>query len=219
MPHSQSARAGRRAALHGGPAQHADQLGFGPSSLLLGKTLQYSLDACLQRRLITVPVRSASTGPTPTSGPPQSRRDAPTPPAHAVHHLGRASGPPPAGAPTTRLFRPLRPPLYRPRRCHCSAIRFGASVGWSRKVPENLGRLLAEPFGGLLRDGGERGSVGRAFSEAGLHHADQLVGDALEVRLPVEYAEGDGLGVAGTESATPIQLAADGARRGSGTNF
>jgi hypothetical protein len=64
---------------------------------------------------------------------------------------------------------------------------------------EDLGRLFAEQFGGLLRDGGGGGSVGRVFGEAGLHHTDQLVGDAGEVRLAVEYAKGDGLGVAGAE--------------------
>lgn len=78
-------------------------------------------------------------------------------------------------------------------------------------IPEDLGRLLAEQLGGLLCHASGRRPVVRVFGEARRHQVEHVVGDAVEVRLRVQDAEGDGLGVAGAEGWRPVAAKASSA--------
>ncbi|MET8959118.1 hypothetical protein ABZX69_06415 [Streptomyces sp. NPDC004074] len=53
-------------------------------------------------------------------------------------------------------------------------------------IAEDLGRLLAEQFGGLPRHDSGRRPVARVFGEARSHQAEQVVRGAVEVRLFAE---------------------------------
>ncbi|MEU6515522.1 hypothetical protein [Streptomyces sp. NPDC046978] len=53
-------------------------------------------------------------------------------------------------------------------------------------IAEDLGRLLAEQFGGLPHHDGGRRPVARVFGAARSHQAEQVVRDAVEVRLFAE---------------------------------
>ncbi|MET8784119.1 hypothetical protein [Streptomyces sp. NPDC004589] len=53
-------------------------------------------------------------------------------------------------------------------------------------IAEDLGRLLAEQFGGLPRHDSGRRPVTRVVGEARSHQAEQVVRDAVEVRLFAE---------------------------------